>query len=878
MSVLLEETLIPARPWRLSRPSRFAALAGGLILAIAVALLPQLATAPPAQAAGDRSISGVVTLAPGASASWMAGVEVSASSLSGGSFGSAKPDPQTGAYTIRDLTPGSYRVQFSTTGYRDGSAWAPRPNLVSEYFRDTTSFTSATPVNVSTADAADVDAELAIGRKISGTVTLPPGTDPDALRAISVSASGDVPSGSVTVDPASGSYSLTGLVPGTYRVQFSVNSYWDFPSSTTVTPNLASEFYDDAPDWSSAVLVDVTSGDMSDVDAAMDAGRSISGTVTLPDGAPDVWMDSIYVTASGVDVGSFKSAKPDPTTGEYTITGLSPAAYTVAFRSSSNTPGTPAPNLVEEYWDDALTSLTAQPVDVTAGDRTGIDASLSSGRSIAGTVTLPADAPAAWLGGVYVAAVDQDGNYVGGGSAVDPATGKYSIDRLMPGDYRVRFSAGSYFDGTAFQPTDLASEYYDDAPTFEDAAVLSVGSDDVGGIDATLEHGASISGKIDLSALGAADGRGVGVTLTDAGGKILSQYGDAFPADGSYELSFSNLAPGTYRVAVEITSWDEATQRSTTESVQYLRSGGKSSIQLNAGDALTGVALQARAADASLAGSISAEGFSPAGAENIYGNAFVYERLDGAWVRLPDVRMDATALGANPYAFALAPGKYTVGFEAYVTTLPDSSGIHEEWWNKKPTLADADTVELASKQHRTGVDGTIRLGDAPTEPVEPTEGAVPVYRFYSDVYKGHFFTTSASERDMIIARWPTIWTYEGPRYNAFTTQVPGTVPLYRFWSEQYHGHFYTSSAAERDHVIATWPDVWTSEGIAYYVYPTDSTVADTVPVARFWSPTALHHFYTASSTERDEVIRRWPLTWTYEKDDFRVPAAGIPGQ
>lgn len=158
----------------------------------------------------------------------------------------------------------------------------------------------------------------------------------------------------------------------------------------------------------------------------------------------------------------------------------------------------------------------------------------------------------------------------------------------------------------------------------------------------------------------------------------------------------------------------------------------------------------------------------------------------------------------------------------------------------------------------------------------PVPEPVAVHRFWSPVYQGHFFTTDLAERDQIIARWPGVWTYEGQRYTAFKTQVAGTIPLYRFWSNQYSGHFYTADPAERAAVIARWPNIWKEEGVAYYVYPANSPQPGTVTVARFWSLSAAHHFYTADAAERDAVIAKWSRVWAHEGDSFRVPAAGIP--
>jgi hypothetical protein len=154
--------------------------------------------------------------------------------------------------------------------------------------------------------------------------------------------------------------------------------------------------------------------------------------------------------------------------------------------------------------------------------------------------------------------------------------------------------------------------------------------------------------------------------------------------------------------------------------------------------------------------------------------------------------------------------------------------------------------------------------------IAPT-ATTPVYRFWSPVYQGHFYTASAGERDAIIAKWSGVWSYEGAAYQAFTTQAPGTVPLYRFWSAQYNGHFFTASEGERDSVMSRWSDVWSYEGVAYYVYPPGSSAPASGAVYRFWSPTASHHFYTASAGERDAVISRWPTVWSFEGESFRVP-------
>lgn len=142
----------------------------------------------------------------------------------------------------------------------------------------------------------------------------------------------------------------------------------------------------------------------------------------------------------------------------------------------------------------------------------------------------------------------------------------------------------------------------------------------------------------------------------------------------------------------------------------------------------------------------------------------------------------------------------------------------------------------------------------------------PVYRFWSPLNSRHFYTISEAERDYVLATYPAnIWTYEQAVYNAFPASTqPGLAPVYRFWSSTLSAHFYTISAAERDHIIATYPAaVWAYEGEVFYAYPPGSEPDGTKPVYRFWSNTLGTHFYTISEAEKDYVINNLPV-WQFE--------------
>jgi hypothetical protein len=114
--------------------------------------------------------------------------------------------------------------------------------------------------------------------------------------------------------------------------------------------------------------------------------------------------------------------------------------------------------------------------------------------------------------------------------------------------------------------------------------------------------------------------------------------------------------------------------------------------------------------------------------------------------------------------------------------------------------------------------------------------------------------------------------YATPLASPPSPSVPnpdGSVQIYRFWSPSTSGHFYTASATERDSIMRSYPSsVWTYEGIAYDAFLTAQS--GTVPLYRFWSPTMGEHFYTPSEAEKNEVIANYPSVWSFEGVAFYV--------
>lgn len=153
---------------------------------------------------------------------------------------------------------------------------------------------------------------------------------------------------------------------------------------------------------------------------------------------------------------------------------------------------------------------------------------------------------------------------------------------------------------------------------------------------------------------------------------------------------------------------------------------------------------------------------------------------------------------------------------------------------------------------------------------DAASGPQPIYHFYNMRNGSHFYTASAAERDIVLARYPGIYAYQGESYAAASVGATGTVPVYRFYFAGNGSHFYTANAEEWRYVCDHYANVYTYEGIAYYV----SAAPTTAPVYRFWDKVSGGHFYTASAQERDYVTANYSANYTYEGVVFWAEATG----
>lgn len=95
------------------------------------------------------------------------------------------------------------------------------------------------------------------------------------------------------------------------------------------------------------------------------------------------------------------------------------------------------------------------------------------------------------------------------------------------------------------------------------------------------------------------------------------------------------------------------------------------------------------------------------------------------------------------------------------------------------------------------------------------------------------------------------------------------MPVYRFLVLRSGGEFYTLSAPERDHVIASFPNDLVFDGIAFYA--AGRAHARLVPVHRYFNPEVVAHFYTASDAER-QFVQTYHPSWNYDGIAWWSPA------
>ena len=292
-----------------------------------------------AQLADAGSISGTVDC----SGDKFQGINVSVYDSTTGNYIAFASTAADGTYTVAGLPTGSYKVEFDGTYL----------GFIKEWYNNKATDCAADVVPVTAPnDTPEINANLAIGGKIAGTVTDSSGAK---LQNVYVYVH-DIPTGNsiaYAVTAADGTYTVAGLPTGSYKVEFYLGAGY------------IPEWYNDQRDFCSAQAVSVTVPNTTgEINAKLAIGGSISGTVTDSSAAG---LQNVYVYVYDL-AENFIAVDSTTANGTYTVSGLPTGSYKIKFYA--NTTG-----YFDEWYNNKGDFDSAAPISVTApNDTPGINA------------------------------------------------------------------------------------------------------------------------------------------------------------------------------------------------------------------------------------------------------------------------------------------------------------------------------------------------------------------------------------------------------------------------------------------------------------------------------------------------------------------------
>ncbi len=144
------------------------------------------------------------------------------------------------------------------------------------------------------------------------------------------------------------------------------------------------------------------------------------------------------------------------------MTGLAAGSYQVYFGDPQCVIA--APGLAPQWYNDQATQATATPVSVTVGATTVVGQRGACNRTAQITGSVSTGSPATALSGACVTAFP-----VNGSEPVVAVSGPngYTLSDMLPGQYKVRFSAGCGATG-------YATQWYQDVASRKAAKTITV--------------------------------------------------------------------------------------------------------------------------------------------------------------------------------------------------------------------------------------------------------------------------------------------------------------------------------------------------------------------------------------------------------------------
>jgi Carboxypeptidase regulatory-like domain len=401
------------------------------------------------------------TVASAATGEPLSGVKVCAANVNGDGPWGCDVTGAGGRYESSVYETGSYYVSFDAPS---GSSYIARTYYGGKYSERESQAVSIT-IGQTT---SDIDAALLEGGRIAGRVTSASTKQP--VEAVEVCAR-ETPASCAMTD-ANGEYEVSGLASGQYEVQFGF-SYGGSLGQRYVAP----EFYDNRHFISSISQADAVSvtagGSVEGINDELEEFSSLGGRVTSASSGKPIAGVEVRAAGSADGMAAGGRAVTDAN-GEYTVTGMADprSEYHVEFGLQLGY----ELDFFPQWYDDEESSAQADAVKVPLGGSvSGIDAALTEGGQIAGTVTdAHTRAPLAGISACARNKVVYEAR-----CATTTANGSYTIPRLPAGSYTVEFYANS---------EDHFTQYYNGRQGESEAEQVPVElGGTTSGIDAALE-------------------------------------------------------------------------------------------------------------------------------------------------------------------------------------------------------------------------------------------------------------------------------------------------------------------------------------------------------------------------------------------------------
>ena len=585
--------------------------------------------------------------------------------VSGHGFSAARTAAD-GTYSAIALPSGSYRVAF-TGGCKSTGSFAP------QYYPGQTNEGSA---NLVTATAGrttkGINAVMQPGGTITGVVTDSSGNRLNRF-CVEVQSSSETQSGypyGRFIETKDGVYTAQNLVPGDYAVNFGC-----FFGSQS----FASQWFKGQPGQGTSDVVSAPAGRVtSGVSAVVRSGGSVAGVVTSSPGHPvsGICVEAFLNGGSSPNEESFYSHTVAFTnrSGAYHLNHLAAAKYDIEFGCYGNRFGA-------QWYKATVSRSSATPVTVVNNTATtGINATMTVGGSIGGTVTAGANQPQSRI---CVSATDSQ--TISFHETVTNKQGRYNIRGLASGSYQITF-----FD--CFFGNHHVRLGTENLPQL----VKVVAPHAVTTANEKLSPAGSISGTV-LGGSGATPQSGVCVVAVPEGANAVAEDADT-GLTGAYK--FTDLVSGTYKVYLGDPSCPFSDNSYAPQWFQGKSSQATAtSVKVVSGKVTAGIG-------ATLGGTGTITGVvSTASHKPVAGECVTASPVNP----VPDPLSDAVshpviAISSGSYVLTgLVPGKYTVEF----STGCGASGFRTQWWHNAGSAGKATVITVPASGIINGISATL---------------------------------------------------------------------------------------------------------------------------------------------------------------------------